>query len=453
MKKILEDLISLPGITYADVRFEEKDTTYILFREKNLEKVEKKKESGGILRIFVNGNWGYISFNKLDKTLKERAFSLLKATRRLPKQEKHLFLLPPVDKKVRITPDKDPRKIPLEEKKNLVERYNKILLKPEKVVSTVSVYQDIYIKQFFLSSEGRYIEEERNYEAMALSAIAKDGNNIQTYSKTFGKRKGFAYLKNKEHIAEEVAKIAVDLLSAEPIKAGIYTVIIDPLLAGIFIHEAFGHLSEGDHIQGNEKLKNLMHVGKRYGVEFLYAVDDGTIKEERGSIAFDEDGVEAKKTYLIYEGAIAGHLNSKETGYELCEAPTGNARSVNYRFPPIVRMTNTYIEKGPHKKEEIFDVKKAIYAIGSRGGMTELESFVFTAMYGYIIEKGKRKKMVRDITLSGNVFETLRNIEMIGDDLEIHGGIGGCGKNGQAPLPVGTGGPHVRIKNVVIGGR
>ncbi len=453
MKKILEKLISIPKITYADVRIEERETTSILFRGKNLEKIEKKEERGGIIRFFINGNWGYVSFNKINGSLENVLKGVVKATKKLPRRERSLFLLPPFKKVINIEKDKDPRRTPLEVKKELLERYNQILLKPEKIVSTVSIYQDMYIKKVFLSTEGRYIEEERNYEGIGLTAIAKDGSNIQTYSRAFGKRKGFKYLKDKEEIAENVAKTAVDLLSAEPVSAGVYTVIVDPLLAGIFIHEAFGHLSEGDHLQGNENLKRLMHVGKKYGVEFLNAVDDGTIKEERGSIGFDEDGVEAKKTYLIYEGAIAGHLNSKETGYELGEAPTGNARSINYRFPPIVRMTNTIIEKGPHKKEELFDTKKAIYVIGSRGGMTELESFVFSAQYGYLIEKGKKKKMLRDITLSGNVFETLRNIEMIADDLIIFGGIGGCGKNGQQPLPVGLGGPHLRIKNVVIGGK
>ena len=85
--------------------------------------------------------------------------------------------------------------------------------------------------------------------------------------------------------------------------------------------------------------------------------------------------------------------------------------------------------------------------------MTELESFTFSSQYAWKIKNGKcTDKMIRDVVLAGNVFETLRHIDAIGNDLEIHGGLGGCGKEDQFPLPTGTGGPHVRIRNVVIGG-
>jgi TldD protein len=61
--------------------------------------------------------------------------------------------------------------------------------------------------------------------------------------------------------------------------------------------------------------------------------------------------------------------------------------------------------------------------------------------------------MLRDVVLSGNVFQTLANIDRIGDDFHMHGGLGGCGKGGQSPLRVSDGGPSVRIRNVVVGGR
>lgn len=453
MRKLLEDIIQLPGISYADVRVEERENVTIVFRGKELESVKKNFEKGGIVRVFVNGNWGILSVNTIDSSTKDMAIKLSRNIRRLPRREKSLYLLPSLEKRITITEEEDPRKIPLEKKKDLLEKYNEIMLSGKNIVSTNAIYQDLFVRKIFLSSEGRFLQEERGYAGIGLTAIAKDGNNIQTYTESFGKRKGFEFLENREEIAEKVAKIASDLLKAETVDAGIYTVVIDPLLAGVFIHEAFGHLSEGDHIQGNEKLKDLMRIGRRYGIEALNVVDDGTLQGERGTISFDEEGIEAKKTHLIFQGILSAHLNSRETAYELTEAPTGNARSISYRYPPIVRMTNTYIEPGTSKKEELFDVKKGLYIVGTRGGMTELETFTFSSQYAYFLEKGKKKKLLKNVTLSGNVFYTLRNIEAIADDLEIYGGIGGCGKGEQAPLPVGLGGPHVRIKNVTIGGK
>jgi TldD protein len=135
------------------------------------------------------------------------------------------------------------------------------------------------------------------------------------------------------------------------------------------------------------------------------------------------------------------------------ENPTGNGRALNFNYPPIVRMSVTYIEQGEYSFEEMLEgIERGLYVIGTLGGQTELEMFTFSARLAYLIEKGRIGPLVRDVVLSGNVFDTLNNIEMIGNDLKIHGGIGGCGKRGQFPLPISDGGPHIRIKGVVVGG-
>ena len=136
------------------------------------------------------------------------------------------------------------------------------------------------------------------------------------------------------------------------------------------------------------------------------------------------------------------------------EKPTGNARAISYAHAPIVRMTNTYMESRNYTFEKMLsEVDNGIYAIGALGGQTNMEMFTFSAEEAYMIRNGKIQEQVRDVVLTGNVFETLMNIDSIGNDLKIHGGLGGCGKGGQSPLRVSDGGPHVRIRNVVIGGR
>jgi TldD protein len=306
----------------------------------------------------------------------------------------------------------------------------------------------------FLSSDNRFVEQEFIYTGFMCRASARDGANIQSYGDSFGKTQGFESVKNREPLVERIAKIALDLLKAEPAQAGKYTVIIDPMLGGVFAHEAFGHLSEADFIYGNDRLRELMKTGAQYGPDELAITDDATLPGERGSFRYDDEGVPAQRTELIKAGRIAGHLHNRETALRMQEPLTGNARAVNYRCAPIVRMSNTFIEPRQSNIDDMFDATdRGLYVIGSRGGMTELESFTFSSQYAYLIEGGRKTRMVRDVTLAGNIFETLRNIDMIGDDLTLFGGLGGCGKGGQVPLPVGTGAPHVRIKNVVIGGR
>ncbi|MFW6365382.1 MAG: TldD/PmbA family protein, partial [Spirochaetota bacterium] len=194
-------------------------------------------------------------------------------------------------------------------------------------------------------------------------------------------------------------------------------------------------------------------IGSCFGNHRLNVIDDGGIPFVSGYIPLDDEGIKPQKTYLIKEGCLNARLHSRETAYHMNEEPTGNARAIPVMSQPIVRMTNTYIENGHHTRDEIFsNVDDGIYAVDAYGGQTNLEMFTFSSAYGRIVKDGKPGRMVKNVMLSGNVFETLKNIEMIGNDLKLFGGLGGCGKGGQSPLPVSFGGPHMLINDVLIGG-
>ena len=229
--------------------------------------------------------------------------------------------------------------------------------------------------------------------------------------------------------------------------------VLDPVLAGVFTHEAFGHLSESDFVYENEQVRQIMTLGKQFGSAELNIVDSASIPGLRGSYKYDDEGVPATKTNLIREGKLVGRLHSRETAAKMNEEPTGNARAINYRYPPIVRMTNTYIEPGIASFDDIIaDIKEGVYAKNWYGGMTSMEMFTFSAGEAYMIRQGKVAELLRPVMLTGNVFTTLKNIDAIGNDLEMNQG-GGCGKGGQMPLPVSNGSPHIRIRHCLIGGR
>ncbi|MFH1639083.1 MAG: TldD/PmbA family protein, partial [Chloroflexota bacterium] len=226
-----------------------------------------------------------------------------------------------------------------------------------------------------------------------------------------------------------------------------------PILAGVFTHEAFGHLSESDFIYENEKLHEIMTLGREFGSNELNIVDGAAVPGLRGSYKYDDEGVPATKTYLIREGKLVGRLHSRETAVKMNEKTTGNARAISYRFPPIVRMTNTFIEpKSATFAELIHDIKEGIYAKNWYGGTTSMEMFTFSAGEAYMIRNGRIAEMLRPVVLTGNIFTTLKNIDAIGDDLKWNQG-GGCGKEGQSPLPVSNGSPHIRIRNCLVGGK
>ena len=180
----------------------------------------------------------------------------------------------------------------------------------------------------------------------------------------------------------------------------------------------------------------------------------GSRRIDISATKYDDEGVKTKKNYLIKNGVLNGRLHSRETAKKMNEKPTGNARALNYRFKPIVRMTNTYIDNGKIPfKDLISGIKKGIYAKKFFGGNTTFEMFTFSAGEGFMIRDGKIAEPVKDVVLSGNLFTILSNIEGIGDDLKMIEAAGGCGKGGQSPLPVSFGSPHIRIKKVVVGGQ
>jgi TldD protein len=212
-------------------------------------------------------------------------------------------------------------------------------------------------------------------------------------------------------------------------------------------------LSEADFIYENERLREIMVLGRRFGNEHLSIADDATIPSLRGSYKYDDEGVSATKSYLIKEGMLVGRLHSRETAAKMDELPTGNARALDYCHPPIVRMTNTFIEpQGVSFEEMIGEIKEGIYAKNWYGGTTSMEMFTFSAGEAYMIRHGKLAELLRPVVLTGNIFTTLGNIDAIGDDLGMNQG-GGCGKGGQSPLPVSNGSPHIRIQRCLIGGK
>ncbi|RKZ18982.1 hypothetical protein DRQ18_08020 [bacterium] len=447
LKRVLEKC----GVEYAEIRVEEREGTAIYYSGKELEIAERKRSFGGCIRTFHKGGWGFVTFNKL-KDLEDWLHRSERQAKTM-KRESGLAPVKPVRDKVRLSLPDDPRKVPLEEKHELVRKYNQIVMGHEKIQTTRVGYEDTFIRKYYVNTEGTEIVEERVYSGVRMVATAVDGTNVQISFDSVGGTQGWNSVLGLEDVAERVCKEAVEMLKAEPVEAGVYTVVVDPQLAGVFAHEAFGHLSEADHIYENERIREIMKLGTRFGVDELSIVDDGTIKGERGYYPYDDEGVPSQRTYLIKNGILVGRLHSRETAYKMGEEPTGNARAINFAYPPIVRMSCTFIEPGDKTFEELTDIERGIYAIGAYGGQTELEMFTFSARRGYLIEKGKITKLLKNVVLTGNVFETLRNIDAIGNDLKLYGGLGGCGKGGQFPLPVSDGAPHIRIRNVVIGGK
>ena len=457
MKDRLAAALKTSRADYTEIRVERTWSSAVTFRGRRLETATVSEDQGGFVRALDRGcGWGIASFTSLDElpAMVARAHELSRAIR-LDRAIRLAETAPQVADTA-LDLDGDVRGISLGEKKKLIEAYNGAMLAvSDAVVDTQAIYRDEVSEVWYVNSEGTALAQVRPEVTVSGTAIARRDGTIEKGLESIGLRKGWRSVHGLEERFRVVARRAVDLLDAPRVQGGAYPVILDNELAGVFVHEAFGHLSEADFVYENPQAREMMTLGRRFGKPVLNVGDNGAAKGLRGTLSFDDEGTPTQDTPLIKDGILVGRLHSRETAAAMGERPTGNARAMSFRHPPIVRMTNTYIapgRKGATVEDLIKDVKLGVYACGAFGGQTMLENFSFTAAWGHMIRDGHVAEMVKDVVLAGNLFQTLDRIDHIAGDFTWNQMGGGCGKGGQFPLPVTEGAPHVRIEEILVGG-
>lgn len=455
MRDRLTEALRRSPAQYTEIRVERTWASQVSFRGPRLETATASEDQGGFVRVLNPGcGWGIAAFTSLEQlpAMVARAHELSRAVR----LDEPIVLadVPPTESDVVADLDGDVRGVSLAEKKRLIESYNGLMLAvPGGIVDTQAVYRDEITEYWYVNSEGTALHELRPEITISGTATARRDGTIEKGLESIGLRRGWKSATGHEQGFRDVAERAVQLLDAPSVTGGTYPVILDPELAGVFIHEAFGHLSEADFVYENPQAREMMTLGRRFGRPVLTVGDNGAAAGLRGTLPFDDEGTPTQDTVLIKEGVLVGRLHSRETAARMGERPTGNARAISFRHQPIVRMTNTYIANGTGTFADLIgDIKLGVYACGAFGGQTMLENFSFTAAYGRMIRDGKPAELVKDVVLAGNLFQTLDRIERIAGDFRWNQMGGGCGKGGQFPLPVTEGAPHVRIEEALVGG-
>ncbi len=453
MIDLLKKKIANCKTDYADLRFEVDRIVRINMRGKEINSISDSVKEGYHVRVLAKGG---LSTNTIcDKKQLSGALRTSRKAARLSSRyvgQKIQFKTPPVLKeKVIVTPKEDPRSVTLKEKLELLKHYNDLILSVPAVQSTNLIYSEWTRQKYFVNLLGAEIEQEQILCFISGEIIARTGTKIENIRVAIGGCDDFSKMRNREDLIERRAKIAVDLLNAEPVRSGVYRVLLNPHMVGVFIHEAFGHLSEADSLVENPGLLKRLPIGMQIGTECLSVIDDPTLYGYPGYRVYDDEGVRCSRTYLIKNGTLSGHLHSMATAASLDEELSGHCIAVGWNYTPIVRMGNIYIEPGNKSYEELLSsIEDGLYLCDAKGGSTMGDQFAFGAQYGYEVKNGKLGKMVKCINMSGNLFKTLKEIIAVGNDLGFNE-AGGCGKDGQLNPASGTGGPHTIIDNIVIG--
>ena len=442
------------GVDFADARMERVEKTLISIQDGVLKELKAGIEEGVAIRVLYRGAWGFassseISFESLKKAL-DTAYAAARTLSYHVKKPARIVELPSKTDIVRAVLKRDPRDVPVDVKIKDYLEYEKMLRGKEYVKSTTVYYADIVGTTFYASTEDRYIEQEKIITWMYTWLTGRINDIVASVRDERGAVDGYTIWDkwDKNEIARKVIDRLEKQLKAKTPKGGVYPAVLAPEIVGVFVHEAFGHLAEADLTTSGSAISDKL--GKEIASPLVNIVDDPTLPGGFGTFKYDDEGVETRKAVLIEKGVVKELMVDRQYSALLGIKPTGNARAESFKVPPLIRMRNTVMLPGDYSKEELFeDIDYGYYLVSFRGGQANLDgTFQVGVQEAYEIVNGEIGEPVRNMSISGNTLDTLKEVDAVAKDFELE--LGRCGK-GQLAY-VSDGGPHIRVRKIVIGG-
>ncbi len=453
LQKLLAFGLSKGG-DFSEMFFEYKISNSVLMEEDILKNASESISLGVGYRVIKGSKFGYGYTNDLSfEKIKEAAL----AAAAIADSTKNIEI---VNLKVKeftkncYSSSNPVSMINLEPKIELVRKgYEAALSFDSKITKVSSSLADEIQYITIINSEGLIISDVRPQVRFTVSATATDGKTRNTGRGNAGGRINMDFYQNEatpKQIGEQAAQEALTLLKAKDAPAGEMQIVLSKDESGVMIHEAVGHPLEGDAAW---KKTSVMwdKLGEQVATPLVTIYDDATLKNLRGSLNIDDEGIETENVMLIEKGKLVGFLNDRISAEKLKLKANGHGRRQSYMNPPIPRMNNTILAPGKSDPEEIISsVKKGFYAISYQGGMVSgTGKFTFSVNLGYLIENGKLTQPVKNATLIGTNTDILHEIDMVGNDMGFF--LGTCGKDGQS-VPVTCGTPTMRINRMTVGG-
>ena len=436
---------------YADVRTEDRSRTTITYKSGALEEMKTRVERRAFIRVYDGKMWYYSSVTDLAHLQKTLDGLYDAATPNADIQNDPVVrrfernrdtLLSFADSSVRDIPSKD--------KQALLLSYLPLLSEDSYITMPRGTYLDRNSLFRFRSSLGADITYDYQTCGLSFSCDMTEGEkkfsgHWQKGATRFDELKGL-----DDEIRAAMAEQTAFMRNSVPVTPGKYPVVLSPEAAGVFAHESFGHKSESDFMLSDETMRDEWQLGKTVGSPILSIAECGSVPG-CGYVPYDDEGTKARRNYLIKDGKLVGRLHNAQTAAVLDEPTTGNARAIDCTFEPIVRMTTTYIEGGDMDFDELIAPIKKGYFIKTIKHGSGMSTFTIAPSLAYEITDGKLGRPVQISVLTGSVFETLGLIDGLTRDVKLLSFVtGGCGKMEQMGLPVGFGGPYVRVSSMNV---
>ena len=454
LQKVISAAMSKGG-DYADLYFEHKIANYLGLEDGKVNRAFSNVDYGVGIRVLKGDQTGFAYSENivLDDMLNAAKLAASIAN------EKKSFSGTGYSEKAPASYykiEKQWENVGVKDKVPFVQKINdKVFELDKKVIKVNAFLNDETTYVLFYNSEGRLTYDYRPMVSFGVVCIMQKDTQIENSYAARSFRKGFEWI--DDNLVSELAAEAVDrtniLFEATKPKAGEMPVVMGAGGSGILLHEAIGHTFEADF---NRKGTSIFSdkMGNKVAESFINIIDDGTLENNRGSINIDDEGNDVQKTYLVKDGVLNSYLHDRISAKFYKVDPTGNGRRESFRNIPLPRMRATYMEPGPHTRDDIIaNVDYGVYVDNFSNGQGQIGAgdFTFFVKSGYLIEKGKLTRPIKDINIIGNGPQALADISMAANDYLIDNSTWTCGKDGQS-VPVTCGLPSVLVKKLTVGG-
>lgn len=454
---------SSKSASYIEGRYQSRMTTEVNFVNGELQRIRVVETTGCGIRVLVDGCWGFSSTsNVAENALKESLLEAISSAQILSQIKKKKVkglaqtkMVTGIFSTASNGNNNNLSEIGIEQKVRVAREGEKTARSNRTIKSASCVYRDLVDHKVIVNSDGANFEIYDSKPEFSVTAIAKKGDKSATAHEGVCVTGGWDDLfKKKGHLecATTASERAAKLLNAKHVSGKKATVILDPAMVGLLSHEAIGHTVEADFVLSGSVVNDK--IGSKVASDLVTLVDSGRSEiasNAGGTIIVDDEGVAAGRTAIIERGIMKSYLHNRESAMIFGTDSTGSARAFQYSDEPLIRMRNTYIEPGSDRLADMIKETKHGYMVkGARDGQADANGeFMFGAEEVYLIEKGEVKELLRGASISGNAFEVLQSVDMVGNEFQYDIGTGYCGK--YQPAKVDGGGPHIRC-TAMIGG-
>lgn len=458
------------GAEYGDIRLLETTTQSIRGEDRRIAKIREGQDCGFGVRVLYKGAWGFAASSILSPEELPRvvdlAIEIAKGSASLAIHKVQLAPEPVHHDSVRTPWRIDPFTVPVEHKTPLLlEAMNSLHRQAGVVRSAASLWAQRDHK-LFVSTEGTHI----HFDLLAVqgectATAVHDGRFASRTFSTPHLRMGYELIEDANLLAEapRIATQAVEKVKAPPIDPGTYDLVLDPEHLSLTMHESCGHPSELDRALGYEanyagtSFLTPEKCGEyQYGSPYVNLVADNTEPETLAATGYDDDGVACQRWDIVREGLFVGYCTNREVASRIGDARSrGSNRADSWGSVPIVRIANIGLEPGQATLDDLLaGVKRGIYIEGH--GSYSIDQRRYNFQFGgdafWLIEKGRRTCMVRDVIYHGVTPEFWGRCDGVADHAHRQRfGFITCGKGqpGQSGWMTHAA-CHARFRNVSV---